>query len=167
MHIGVSVPTLLKRHLRFSLTSGMRFSMCYVRPTEICSHMLKYMIWNCSRTDGFLSLLLSGAGDWDRLTSVQFSPSVTCLILCDPVNRSPPRLPVHHQLQELAQTHVHWVGDAIQPSHPLSSPSPPIFNLSQHRWLFQWVSSSNQVAKVSEFQLQHQSFQGIFRTDLL
>ena len=74
-----------------------------------------------------------------------------------------PRCPVHHQLPELAQTHAHWVGDAIQPSHPLSSPSPPAFNLSQHQGLFKWVSSSHQVAKVLEFQLQHQSFQRILR----
>ena len=74
-----------------------------------------------------------------------------------------PGLPAHHQLLEFAQTHVHWVGDAIQPSHPLSSPSPP-FNLSQHQGLFQWVSS-HQVVKDLEFQLQHQSFQSIFRAD--
>ena len=72
-----------------------------------------------------------------------------------------------HCLPELAQTHVHRVGDAIQPSHPLPSPSPFAFNLSQHQGLFQWVSSSHQVAKVLELQLQHQSFQWIFRTDLL
>ena len=71
---------------------------------------------------------------------------------------STPGFPVHHQLPEFTQTHVHWVGDAIQPSHPLSSPSPPAFNLSQHQGLFQWVSSSHQVAKVLEFQLQHQLF---------
>ena len=75
-------------------------------------------------------------------------------------------LPVHHQLLEFAQTHVHRVGDGIQPSHPLSSAS-PAFNLSQHQGLFQWVSFSHQVAKVLQFQLQHQSFQWIFRTDLL
>ena len=68
---------------------------------------------------------------------------------------------VRRQLPELAQTHVHWGGDAIQPSHPLSSPSPPTFNLSQHQGLFQWVSSLHHVAKVLEFQLQHQSFQWI------
>ena len=73
----------------------------------------------------------------------------------------------HHQLPESTQTHVHWVGDAIQPSYPLSSPSPPALNLSQHQGLFQWVSSSYQVAKVLEFQLQHQSFQWTPRTDLL
>ena len=94
--------------------------------------------------------------------SVQFSCSV--LSLCDPMHCSTPGFPVHHQIPQLAQTCVHWVGDAIQPSHPLSSPS-PAFNLSQQQGLFQWVSSSHQVAKVLEFQLQHQAFQWIFRTD--
>ena len=89
------------------------------------------------------------------------------LTLCDPMDCSMPGLPVHHQLPEFTQTHVHWVGDAIQPSHPLSSPSPPAFNLSQHQGLFQWVSSLHQVARVLEFQLQHQSFQWLFRTDFL
>ena len=90
----------------------------------------------------------------------QFS-SVTqsCPMPCDPMNHSTPGLPVHHQLPESTQTLVHRVGDAIQPSHPLSSPSPPALNLSQHQGLFQWVSSSHQVAKVLEFQFQHQSFQ--------
>ena len=83
----------------------------------------------------------------------------------NPMNHSMPGLPVHHQLPEFTQTHVHWVGDAIQPSHPLSSPSPPAFSLSQHQGLFQWVSSLHQVAKVLE--LQHQSFQWIFRSDFL
>ena len=99
------------------------------------------------------------------LYSVQFSSvAQSCPTLCDPMDFSTPGLPVHHQLLEFTQTHVHWVGDAIQPSHPLSSPSPPTFNLSQHQDLFQWVSSSHQVARVLEFQLQHQSFQWIFRT---
>ena len=80
---------------------------------------------------------------------------------------SMPGLPVHQQLPEFTQIHVHWVGDAIQPSHPLLSPSPPAPNPSQHQGLFQWVSSSHQVAKVLEFQLQRQSFQWIFRTDFL
>ena len=75
------------------------------------------------------------------------------------MNCSTPGLPVHHQLPESTQTHVHRGGDAIQPSHPLSSPSPPALNLSQHPGLFQWVNSSHQVAKVLEFQSQHQSFQ--------
>ena len=74
--------------------------------------------------------------------------------LWDPLDGSTPDLPVHHQLLESTQTHVHWVGDAIQPPHPLSSPSLPAFNLSQHQGLFKWVSSLHQVAKVLEFQLQ-------------
>ena len=77
----------------------------------------------------------------------------SCLTLCDPVDCSRPGFPVLHCLLEFAQTHVHWVGDANQPSHPLSSPSPPVLNLSQHQGLFKWVSSSHQVAKVLEFQL--------------
>ena len=87
--------------------------------------------------------------------------------LCDPMDWSTPDFLFHHQLPELTQTHVHWVCDAIQPSHPLSSPSPPTFHLPQHQDLFYWVSSSHQVAKVLEFQLQHPSFQWIFRTDFL
>ena len=90
--------------------------------------------------------------------SVQFSHS-RWLNLCDPMDCSTPGFPVHHQLPEPASTHIHHVGDAIKPSHPLSSPSPPAFNLSQHQGLFQSVSSSHQVAKVLELQLQHQSFQ--------
>ena len=79
---------------------------------------------------------------------------------------STPGFPVHHQLTELAQTHVHQVGDAIQPSHPLLSPS-SAFNLSQHQGLFHCIGSLHQVAKVLELQLQHQSIQWIFRTDVL
>ena len=78
--------------------------------------------------------------------SIQFTQS--CPTLCNPMDCSKPGFPVHHQLLKLAQTHGHQVGDAIQPSHPVSSPSPPAFNLSQHQGLFQWVSSSHQVAKV-------------------
>ena len=95
------------------------------------------------------------------------SVTQSCPTLYDPMDCSMPSLPVHHQLLEFTQTHVHWVSDAIQPSHPLSSPSPPAFNLFQHQGLFKWVNSSHQVAKVLEFQLQHQFFQWIFRTDFL
>ena len=95
------------------------------------------------------------------------SVAQSCPTLCDAMDRSMPSFPVLHYLWELAQTHVHWAGDAIQLSHPLLPPSPPAFNLSQHQGLFQWVSSSHQVAKVLEFQLQHQSFQWIFRTEML
>ena len=76
-----------------------------------------------------------------------------CPTLCDPMNCSRPSLPVHHHLPEFTQIHVHRVRDAIQPSHPLSSPSPPVPNLSQHQSLFQWVNSSHEVAKVLELQL--------------
>ena len=92
-------------------------------------------------------------------SSVQFSSvSQSCPTCCDPMNRSTPGLPVHHQLPEFTQTYIHWVGDAIQPSHPLSSPSPPAPNPSQHQSLFKWVNSSHEVAKVLEFQLQHHSW---------
>ena len=101
-------------------------------------------------------------------SSVQFSSvAQSCLTLCDPMNRSTPGLPVHHQLPEFTQTHVHWVSDAIQPSHPLSSPSPPGPNPSQHQSLLQWVNSLREVAKVLEFQLQHHSLQRNPRADLL
>ena len=82
------------------------------------------------------------------------SVAQSCPTLCDLMDRSTPGLPVHHQLPEFTKTHVHWVGDVIQPSHLLSSPSPPALNLSQHQGLLKWVSSSHQVAKVLEFQLQ-------------
>ena len=101
--------------------------------------------------------------NWDQFSSV----AQPCSILCDPMNCSMPSLPVLHQLSKFTQTHVHWVGDAIQTPQPLSSPSPPAFNFSQHQGVCQWVSSSHQVAKVLEFQLQHQSFQWTPRTDLL
>ena len=90
-----------------------------------------------------------------------------CPNLCDPMNRSTPGLPVHHQLPEFTETHIHQVGDAIQPSHPLSSPSPPAPNPSQHKGLFQWVNSLHELAKVLEFQLQHHYFQRNPRADLL
>ena len=88
--------------------------------------------------------------DW---TSQFSSVTQSCLTLGDPMNRRTPGLPVHHQLPEFTQTHIHRVSDVIQPSHPLSYPSPPDPNPSQHQSLFQWVSSSHEVAKVLEFQL--------------
>ena len=95
-------------------------------------------------------MLLTFLSFFNQLSSVTQS----CLTLLNPMDCSMPSFSVHHQLLELAQTHVHRVGDAIQPSHPLSSPSPPAFNLAQHQGLFQWVSSSHQVAKVLQFQFQ-------------
>ena len=94
------------------------------------------------------------------------SVAQSCPTICDPMNHSTPGLPVHHQLPEFIQTHVHRVSDAIQPSYPLSSPSPAP-NPSQHQSLFQWVNSLHEVAKVLEFQLSHHSFQRNPRLDLL
>ena len=103
-----------------------------------------------------------------HLQSVGFSSvAQMCPTIWDPMNCSTPGIPVHHQLPESTQTHVHRVGDTIQPSDPLWSPSPPALNLFQRQGHFQWVNSSHQVAKVLEFQLHHQSFQWIPRTDLL
>ena len=113
---------------------------------------------------------LSAREDWSQTEShsVQFSSvAQLCSTLCDPMNCSTLGLPVHHQLPEFTQTHIHRVGDAIQPSHPLSSPFPPAPNPSQHQSLFQWVNFSHEVAKVLEFQLQHHSFQRTPRADLL
>jgi len=117
----------------------------------------QYIIWKTSK--------------WEKssIYSVFFqfsSVTQSCPTLCDPMNRSTPGLPVHHQLPEFTQTHIHRVCDAIQPSHSLSSPSPSAPNPSQHQSLFQWVNSSHEVAKVLEFQLQHHSFQRTPRTDL-
>ena len=108
--------------------------------------------------NSFLDSVGEGKGGmiWENSTETCIFSSVQSLShvqLCDPMNHSTPGLPVHHQLLEFTQTHVRQVGDAIQPSHPLSSPSPPAPNPSQHQSLFQWVNSSHEVAKVLEFQL--------------
>ena len=114
------------------------------------------------------SELMTKCSQLSLFVKVQFSSvAQSCPTLCDPMNRSTPGLPVYHQLLEFTQTDVHWVGDAIQPSHPLLSPSLPAPNPSQHPSLFQWVNSSHEVAKVLEFQLQHHSFQWTPRTALL
>ena len=115
-----------------------------------------------------LSFFLMSNTRPQKMNSVQFSSvAQSCPTLCDPMNCSMLGLPVHHKLPDFTQTHVQQVGDAIQPSHPLSSPSPPAPKPSQHQGLFQWVNSSHEVAKVLEFQLQHQSFQWTPRTYLL
>ena len=118
----------------FSLQSWFRV---VIHPTQNSAYKLKKTWW-----------------PYTTLTSVQFS-SVTqsCPTLCDSMNLSTPGLPVHHQLPEFTQSHIHWGGDAIQPSHPLSSPSPSAPNPSKHQSLFQWVNSSHEVPKVQEFQL--------------
>ena len=109
------------------------------------------LFWASRKT--LVSKKRDGAFPWE-MCSFQFSSvAQLCPTLCDPMNRSMPRLPVHHHLLEFTQTHVHQVSDAIQPSHPRSSPSPPAPNPSQHQSLFQWVNSLHEVAKVLEFQL--------------
>ena len=132
-----------------------KYFNCHKNP--VCSACLSLCPQLLETTDFFLNC-------HQQFSSVQ---SLSRVRLFDPTNHSTPGLPVHHQLPERTQTHVHWVSDAIQPSHPLSSPSPPAFNLSQQQGLIQWISSSQEVAKVLEFQLQHQSFQWTPRTDLL
>ena len=131
--------------------------------------MVRISSFLCNELSGLrhsysLSHICELAGNW--LIEAFSSVAQSCLTLC-PMDCTTPGLPVHHQLPEFTQTHAHWVSDAIKPSHPLSSPSPPAFNLSQHQGLFKGVSSSHQVARVSELQLQDQSFQWIFRTDFL
>ena len=153
-----------------TVTTSNLFSSSQVPP--VVTHWLSTMGWTIF-LDIHWSLFPSSLWAGPSLTA--FFP-VSCALqfssvaqshptLCDPVDHCMPGFPVHYHLPELTQTHVHRVADAIQPSHPLSSPSPPAFNLSQHQGLFQWVSSLHQVAKILEFQLQHQSFQWIFRTD--
>ena len=151
--------------------------MCIYVHTHIYTHMYtsnlhNFIVYNYT----YITYIVYYIYIYIRLLKITLVPylmaqfsSVTrsCLTLCDPMHCSMPDLPVHHQLPAFTQIHVHRVGDAIQPFHPLSSPSPPTFNLSQHQGLFQGVSSLHQAAKVLEFQLQHQSFQWIFRTEFL
>ena len=141
-----------------------------------CAHLYIEWLWEDTRNtvasgvgvSYFYSLPSCPISISSLCACIQFSSvAQSCPTLCDRMGCSTPGFRVHHQLLELAQTHVHWVSDAIQPSHLLSSPSPPAFNLSQHQGLFQWVSSSLQVARVLEFQFQHQSFQWIFRVEFL
>ena len=119
--------------------------------------------WTCKKYKSYSSMSI-GIQD---IIYCCCSVAQSCLTLCYFMDGTTPGFPVLQHLVELAQTHIHWVGDAIQPSHPLSSHSPPTFNLSQHQALLKWVNSSHQVAKVLEFQLQHQSFQRTPRTDFL
>ena len=137
--------TVSQSLLRFMSTESVMLSQPSHRPLPSSS-----FAFNLSRHQGLFQRVLSCLVS----CSVQFS-SVTqsCPTLCDPMNHSTPGLPVHHQPPEFTQTHVHRVSDAIQPSHPLLSPSPPAPNPSQHQSLFQCVNSSHEVAKVLEFQL--------------
>ena len=126
------------------------------------NHYIYYCGQESLRRSG-IAIMVNKSPKCSQFSSVAQS----CPTLCDPMNRSTPGLPVRHHLTEFTQTHVHRVRDAIQPSHPQSSPSPPAPNPSQDQSLFQWVNSSHEVAKVLELQLQHLSFQGNPRADLL
>ena len=143
---GVPLPSPVKS-LSYMFKSKIDTFIWYQHITQVVEMIFSYKLYN------------KGV----QLSSVAQS----CPTLCDPMNHSTPGLPVHQQLPEFTQTHVHWVCDAIQPFHLLSSLSPPAPNPSQHQGLFPWVNSSHEVAKVLEFQLQHQSFQWTPRTDLL
>ena len=161
-----------------SLTHHLRFWNRVEKFRAVARVCLQRMdlIWICILNTWFVQVLILDIEITNKnyvcfiyhIVQSQFSSvAQSCTTLCDPMNRSTPGLPVHHQVPEFTQTHVHRVSDAIQPSHPWSSPSPPVPNPSQHQRLFQWVNSSHEVAKVLEFQLQHQSFQWTPRTDLL
>ena len=152
--------------------SGMHMKLCEIAGDTQLSYSPIVVAKSSQSHKAACVTILSVMGNWCDsiflLPSVQFSSvSQLCLTLWDPTNHSMPGGPVHHQLLELTQSHVHWVGDAMQPSHPLSSPSAPAPNPSQYQGLFQWVNSSQEMAKVLEFQLQHQSFQWTPRTYLL
>ena len=145
----------VQRSLVFPILSFSSTSLHWLVRKAFLSLLAILYPQNCFRRGNVPPLSL------DQLTSsrrkclvLQFSSvAQSCPTLCDPMNCNTPGLPVHHQLPEFTQTHVHQVSDAIQLSHPLSSPSPPAPNPSQHQSLFQWVNSSHEVAKVLEFQL--------------
>ena len=129
--------------------------------SELCASLDERGIW---RMDTCVWMAESLHCSPETITTLLTDYSAqSCPALCDPVSCSTPGLHVRHELPEFTQTHVHWVSDTIQPSHPLLSPSPPTFNLSQHQGHFKWVCSSDQVAKGWELELQHQSFQWIFK----
>ena len=159
--VCVSVTNISESHVGAGLNINPLITQWGLQLTEKHRHLWRPLLHALSR-----SWKLGGSSE-KATKMVQFSSvAQSCPTLCDPMDCSTPGLPVRHQLPESTQTHVHWVGDAIQPSRPLLSSSPAL-NLSQHQGLFKWISSSHQVAKVLEFQLQHQSFQWIFKTDFL
>ena len=157
-YLELPLQHLTQPHTEFSwivclLTSlGSNILLCYQNRRFLLSHAILLLVSFSASCHCWFPYL--SPEKKVKVVSVQFSSvAQLCPALCDPVNHSTPGLPVHHQLREFTQTHVHQVGDAIQPSHPLLSPSPPAPNLSHHQGLFQWVNTSHEVAKVLEFQL--------------
>ena len=146
MRVYISPLKLARR--KKTLRTAMVWACCCGWEEDWVASLRTSLIIHC--TLDTISLLLRAS----TYILIQFSSvAESCPTLCNPMNCSTPSLRVHHQLPEFIQTHVHWVSDSIQPSHPLSSPSPPAPNPSQHQSLFQWVNSSHEVAKVLEFQL--------------
>ena len=144
IHNCVKLGIQMEQRNGFFLTCGMEYytTMRRYRNTELYGWISQILHW-----------VEEARSKW-YILSVQFSSvAQSCPTSCDPMNRNMPGLPVHHQLPEFTQTHIHQVSDAIQPSHPLSSPFPPAPNPSQHQSLFQWINPSHEVAKVLEFQL--------------
>ena len=158
---------LLKNQNTESFAHHNYFAFCLFCLEDLL-HIILFFVSSTNSNSLFKTQLLWSLNQTFTICSVQFnSVAQSCPTLCNPMNHSMPGLPIHHQLPESTQTHVHRVGDAIQPSHPQSSPSLPAPYPSRHQGLFQWVNSSHEVAKVLEFQLQHQSFQWTPRPDLL
>ena len=160
-----SVSSQPRGRTQVSHTAGRIFT---IRDTREAPRTWYILLSFCGIFD-FIYQQLIAFGMWVfcllQFNSFQFTQSY--LTLCSPMDCSVPGFPAHHQLPEPAQTHVQWNSDPIQPSHPLSSPSSPALNLSQHQDLFKWVSSSHEVEKILEIQFQHQSFPWTPRTDLL
>ena len=179
-----SISSWLRNQPQVSWIAGRFFTNWTIREAQANYDLHQFGKLNlCSQNENFcLSSLPFSTRMWSILkfmiivthTSLIriFSPCIDCCLVARfdslrPHGLQQPGIPVYHELLEFTQTQVHWVSDVVQPSHPLSSPSPPALSLSQHQGVFNWVSSLYQVAEVLEFQLQHQSFQWIVRTDFL
>ena len=153
--------------ITYSFGSDSFYSMLGWRMIHLCYYISSFCVdFHCDNMRQFTSLSVKDQ-HLGTFCCCYCSVAKSRPTLCDPMDCSITAFLVFHHLLEFAQTHVHWVDDAIQPSHPLPSPSPPAPNPSQHQSLFQWVNASHEVAKLLEFQLQHHSFQWIFRTDFL